>query len=220
MTANNMAQARHNMIEQQIRPWEVLDQRVLELIAELPRDQFVPPGYASLAYADINIPLDHGQVMMSPKVEARLLQALRVQPTDNILEIGTGSGYLTALLACSGKQVHSVDIYPDFVEAARRKLANHGISNVELETGDAANGWDRGGPYNVIAVTGSTPVLPDGLRLGLKIGGRLFVITGEAPVMTARLITRVAEQEWIDKALFETVLPPLVNAPHVQRFVF
>ena len=219
-TAINMAQARHNMIEQQIRPWDVLDQRVLELIADLPRDAFVPPAYLSLAYADINIPLDHGQVMMAPKVEARMVQALNIQTTDTILEIGTGSGYVTALLARSGKQVYSVDIYPDFVEDARRKLADHGIGNVTLETGDAANGWDHHGPYNVIAVTGSMPVLPEALRQGLKIGGRLFVITGEAPVMEARLITRITEQEWIDKALFETVLPPLVNAPRVQRFIF
>jgi len=220
MTATDMAQARHNMIEQQIRPWDVLDQRVLELIADLPRDAFVPKAYASLAYADINIPLDHGQVMMAPKVEARMLQALNIQATDVILEIGAGSGYATALLARSGKQVHSVDIYPDFVEDARRKLADHGITNVTLETGDAANGWGHHGPYNVIAVTGSLPVLPNTLRQDLKIGGRLFVITGEAPVMEARLITRISEQEWVEKALFETILPPLVNAPRIQRFVF
>jgi len=220
MTATDMAQARHNMIEQQIRPWDVLDQRVLELIAELPRDAFVPKGYAGLAYADINLPLEHGQVMMPPKVEARMLQALNVQATDVILEIGTGSGYVTALLARIGKQVYSVDIYPDFVEEARHKLADHGITNASLETGDAVNGWGHHGPYNVIAVTGSLPVLPDALRQDLKIGGRLFVITGEAPVMEARLITRISEQEWVEKALFETELPPLVNAPRIQRFVF
>lgn len=219
-TAMNMAQARHNMIEQQIRPWDVLDQRVLELIADLPREGFVPKAYLNLAYADINIPLDHGQVMMAPKVEARMLQALNIQTSDTILEIGCGSGYVTALLARSGKQVHSVDIYPDFVEDARRKLAAHGIDNVILDTGDAAHGWDRHGPYNVIAVTGSVPILPDALRRALKLGGRLFVITGDAPVMVARLITRSTEQEWIEKALFETVLPPLVNAPQTQRFVF
>lgn len=215
-----MAQARHNMIEQQIRPWDVLDQRVLELIDTLPRDEFVPRKYLGLAYADLNIPLEHGQIMMAPKVEARMLQALAIQPSDTILEVGCGSGYVTALLAKSGKQVHSVDIYPDFVEETRRKLGIHNITNVTLETGDAANGWDRGGPYNVIVITGSMPILPDAFRQSLKIGGRLFVITGEEPVMTAYLITRIAEREWSDRALFETVLPPLVNAAIPKRFVF
>ncbi len=219
-TAMNMALARHNMIEQQIRPWDVLDQRVLELIANLPRDEFVPKAYVSLAYADINLPLEHGQVMMPPKVEARMLQALNIQASDTILEIGCGSGYVTALLARSGKYVHSVDIYPDFVEGTRRKLAAHGIGNVTVESGDAASGWDRNGPYNVIAITGSVPVLPDAFLQALKIGGRLFAISGEEPVMEARLITRSGEREWIEKALFETVLPPLVNAAKPQRFVF
>lgn len=220
MSVMNLAQARHNMIEQQIRPWDVLDERVLDLIAALPREKFVPDTYLSLAYADLCLPLEHDQVMMAPKVEARMLQALNIQPPDAILEIGTGSGYVTALLARSGKQVYSVDIYPDFAEAARRKLAEHGIVNVTLETGDAANGWDRHGPYNAIAVTGSVPVLPNTLRLSLKIGGRLFAITGDAPVMAAHLITRVAEREWIDKTLFETVLPPLINVAQPQRFIF
>jgi protein-L-isoaspartate(D-aspartate) O-methyltransferase len=220
MSAMNMAQARHNMIEQQIRPWDVLDQRVLELIDGLPRDKFVPKAYLKLAYADINIPLDHGQVMMAPKVEARMLQALAIKNTDTILEVGTGSGYVTALLAGSGKHVYSVDVYPDFVDGAGRKLAELGISNVTLECGDAVNGWDRHAPYDVIAITGSLPSLPDGFPQSLKIGGRLFVITGQAPVMAARLIMRTAEQGWVEQALFETVLPPLVNAPQPQRFVF
>ena len=220
MTAMNMAQARHNMIEQQIRPWDVLDQRVLELIDGLPRDAFVPQPYLKLAYADINLPLDHGQVMMPPKVEARMLQALDIKRTDSILEVGTGSGYVTALLARSGKHVYSVDVYPDFVDGAGRKLAELGISNVTLQSGDAVSGWDSHGPYDVIAITGSLPSLPDSFLQSLKIGGRLFVITGQTPVMEARLITRTAEQGWIEQVLFETVLPPLVNAPQPQRFVF
>jgi protein-L-isoaspartate(D-aspartate) O-methyltransferase len=216
----NMAQARHNMIEQQIRPWDVLDQRVLELIDGLPRDKFVPTAYLKLAYADINIPLNHGQVMMPPKVEARMLQALNIKNTDTILEVGTGSGYVTALLARSGKHVYSVDVYPDFIESAGRKLAELDISNVTLESGDAVNGWDNHAPYDVIAITGSLPVLPDSFLQSLKIGGRLFVVTGQAPVMEAYLITRTAEQGWVKQALFETVLPPLVNAPQPQRFIF
>ena len=221
MTATvNLAQARHNMIEQQIRPWDVLDQRILDLIEQLPREDFVPKAYLSLAYADLNIPIGHDQVMMAPKVEARLLQSLAVRPQDTALEIGTGSGYLTALLSRSARQVYSVDIYPDLVEEAERKLAAHGIDNVMLETGDAAHGWGGHGPYDVIAVTGSLPLLPDALRESLKPGGRLFVVTGEAPVMEARLITRLADQAWTDKTLFETVLPPLVNATPPRRFTF
>jgi len=216
----NMAQARHNMIEQQIRPWDVLDQRVLELIDGLPRDKFVPTTYLKLAYADVNIPLDHGQVMMPPKIEARMLQALDIKSSDSILEVGTGSGYVTALLARSGKHVYSVDVYPDFLESAGRKLAELGIGNVTLESGDAVNGWDNHAPYDVIAITGSLPVLPDSFLQGLKIGGRLFVVTGQEPVMEACLITRTAEQGWVKQALFETVLPPLVNAPQPQRFIF
>lgn len=216
----NLTQARHNMIEQQIRPWDVLDQRVLDLIEALPREGFVPKTYLTLAYADLNIPLAHDQVMMAPKVEARLLQSLAVRPQDVALEIGTGSGYLTALLARSARKVYSVDIYPDLVEEAGRRLVAHSIDNVMLETGDAANGWDHHAPYDVIAVTGSLPILPDALRRSLARGGRLFVITGEAPVMEARLITRTGEQEWTDKGLFETVLPPLVNAQPPRRFTF
>lgn len=216
----NLAQARHNMIEQQIRPWDVLDQRVLELIDGLPRDKFVPTAYLKLSYADINVPLDHGQVMMAPKVEARMLQALNIKASDTILEVGTGSGYVTALLAHSGKHVYSVEIYPDFVESAGRRLAELGSGNVTLENGDAVNGWDRHGPYDVIAITGSLPALPDNFLQSLKPGGRLFVISGQEPVMEAYLITRTGEQGWVKQALFETVLPPLVNAPQPQRFIF
>ena len=220
MTTLNLAQARHNMIEQQIRPWDVLDQRVLELIAALPREDFVPPGYLSLAYADINIPLEHGQTMMAPKVEARMVQALELKPRDTVLEIGTGSGYVPALLAKSSKHVYSVDIYADFVERAAQELTGHGITNVTLENGDAASGWGAHQPYDAIAVTGSLPILPEQLRRQLKVGGRLFVVTGDEPVMSAQLITRVSEDGWSQRTLFETVLPTLVNAPQPPRFVF
>ncbi len=220
MTTPNLALARHNMIEQQIRPWDVLDQRVLELIDSLPREAFVPAAYTSLAYADINIPLEHGEMMMPPKVEARMLQALNVQLGESALEIGTGSGYFTALLARCAKQVYSVDIHAEFTQQARHKLTAHGIANVSLDTGDASRGWEQHGPYHVIAVTGSLPVLPDSLRRSLKTGGRLFVITGDAPVMTAQLITRIGEESWGQQTLFETVLPPLINAPQPPRFVF
>lgn len=215
-----LARARYNMIEQQIRPWEVLDERVLQLLADMHRDEFVPAAYRRLAYADIDIPLGHEQVMMAPKIEARLLQALAIEPTDDVLEVGTGSGYLAALLASLGHHVYSVDIFPDFIDQARTSLERHGISNVTLETGDAANGWDRHGPYDVIAVTGSLPVLPESFRTALRPGGRLFAVVGVSPVMEALLITRVGQQEWITESLFETEIPSLINAPIPRRFVF
>ncbi|MEW6353189.1 MAG: protein-L-isoaspartate O-methyltransferase [Pseudomonadota bacterium] len=215
----NIEQARFNMIEQQIRTWEVLDQSVLDLLARVPREEFVPPAYRKLAFADINIPLGHGQVMMQPKVEGRLLQALQIQPRDTILEVGTGSGYVTALLANLGAQVCSVDIFPDFTDTARRKLAAHGIGNVTLETGDAAQGWAAHGPYDVIAVTGSLPLATtQGFEQSLKVGGRLFVIVGRAPAMEALLITRVDDAQWVRESLFETDIPALLNAPQPPAF--
>jgi len=210
--------ARQNMINQQIRPWEVLDMHVLELITRVPRESFVPAEYRTLAFADTCIPLGHGQTMMSPKLEARILQAVNVQPTDKILEIGTGSGYMTALLAQSGRHVFSVDIIPEFTESARKKLDELSMSNTTLETGDAANGWDQDAPYDVIVITGSTPVLSENFQHTLSIGGRMFAIIGESPVMEAVLITRVGEGEWTYESLFETEITPLINAPEPQRF--
>lgn len=218
MNAMNFEQARFNMIEQQIRPWEVLDQRILDLIAEVRREEFVPPQFKSLAYSDLGIPLGRGEVMMAPKIEARLLQALAVRPDEAVLEVGTGSGYLTALLATLGRYVYSVEIHPEFKMEAARKLAAHGFDNVNLDIGDAAHGWDRHGPYDVIAITGSLPVLPESFQNSLTIGGRLFAVVGELPVMEALLITRVGEDEWAREHLFETALPSLLNAPQVRRF--
>lgn len=212
--------ARFNMIEQQIRPWEVLDQRVLDLIAEVPREAFVPEAFQALAFADIQIPLPHGQVMMTPKVEARMLQALAIEAEDRILEIGTGSGYVTALLARSGRQVISVEYFPDLSAAAGEKLNRQGIYNVRLEVGDASKGWPALGPYDVIAVTGSVPVLDVALQEQLAPRGRLFVVVGQAPVMEARLITRVGEGQWACESLFETVLPPLIGIPRPSAFHF
>lgn len=215
----NIEQARFNMIEQQIRTWDVLDQSVLDLLARMPREDFVPLPYRNLAFADISIPLSHGQVMMQPKLEARIVQALNITPTDVILEIGTGSGYLTALLASLGKQVYSVDIFEEFTASAQRKLAAHNIMNATLETGDAALGWDRHGPYDVIVITGSLPVFADKFQQQLNLGGRLFMVTGMAPAMDARLITRRGEVRWVCESLFETSLPPLLNAPRPPSFV-
>lgn len=212
--------ARFNMIEQQIRPWEVLNQEVLDLLAAVPREDFVPEEYRRLAFADINIALGHDQVTMTPKVEARLLQSLELRPEDRILEIGTGCGYLTALLAKSGRHVTSIDIFPDFTAAASDKLARHGFSNIELVTADAVRGWPARAPYDAIVVTGSVPELDTGFQEQLDLGGRLFIIVGEAPIMEALLITRVGEREWASESLFETYIPPLIGASRKETFTF
>jgi len=216
----NVEQARHNMIQQQIRPWEVLDPRVLELLQEVPREEFVPAAWRHLAFVDMNIPLGHGEVMMAPRVEARLLQALEIKPGDRVLEVGTGSGYLTALLARLAAEVFSVDIEPEFAASARDKLAAHGFSNVSVEAGDGARSWDRHGPYDVIVLTGSVPVLPEGHRQALAVGGRLAAIVGSAPVMEATVVRRTAADGWQSTGLFETELPPLRNAEAPARFDF
>lgn len=218
MTDLDITKARYNMIEQQIRPWEVLDQRVLDVMEQTPREDFVPEANCNLAFADINIPLSYGEVMMEPRVEARMLQALNIQSTDSILEVGTGSGYITALLARLGKYVVSVDIHADNTKSAKQKLEEHGISNITLETEDASAGWNRHAPYDVIAITGSMPTLPEAFQFSLNHGGRLFCVIGESPVMTATLITRVGEYEWTHEALFETELPPLKNIAPARHF--
>ncbi len=219
MTEIDYEQARFNMIEQQIRPWEVLDDRVLAVMARAPREDFVPEPYRNLAFSDVRIPLGHGQTMMNPNVEGRLLQALLLAPEDTVLEVGTGSGYLTACLAALGSSVRSVDIHPDFTESAARKLRTHGIDNIRLETGDATQGWGER-RYDAIALTGALPELPDSWRRQLAVGGRLFAIIGEPPIMEARLVTRVGEREWNEHSLFDTELPYLANAAKPREFVF
>ena len=218
MSDMNLENARQNMIEQQIRPWEVLDQRVLDLLNEIPRENFVPKRYLKLAYADTTIPLGDEQVMMPPRVEARILQALNIQADETVLEVGTGSGYVTALLASLAEHVYSVDINTEMTRTAGEKLADHGIINVVLETGDAARGWDAHAPYDVIVLTGSLPLLPDNFKQALTVGGRLLAIVGDTPAMDVVLITRVGESEWTQETLFETDLPPLINAPEPDRF--
>ncbi len=213
-------QARFNMIEQQIRPAEVLDQRVLEVIANTPREAFVPANYRDLAFSDINIPLPNGQMMMKPIMEGRLLQALDIQPEDSILEIGTGSGYFTALLAKLGKQVHSVEIDANIMATTQTRLTTQSIENVVLLQGDASRGWEQDGPFDVIAITGSLPILPENFQQQLTVGGRLVVIVGQSPAMQVLLITRVSETQWTTTALFETDFPALINAEQPSAFVF
>jgi protein-L-isoaspartate(D-aspartate) O-methyltransferase len=212
--------ARHNMIEQQIRPWEVLDQRVLDLLGKVKREDFVPPQYRSLAFVDMEIPLGHGECMWSPKLEARVLQALAIQRQDKVLEVGTGSGYFTALLASQAMQVISVEIEPEFRADAEAKLRAHGFANVTCKAGDAARDWAEDGQFDVIVLTGSCPAFPEAFRQRLKSGGRLFVIEGEAPAMTARLVTRTGLDSFRADSLFETALKALRNAPQPELFEF
>ena len=216
----NIEQARYNMVEQQIRPWDVLDQGVLDLLFKIRREDFVPEAHRALAFVDMEIPLGHGQAMWTPKLEARAIQELAIQPTDRVLEVGTGSGYLTALLAADAAEVVSVDIEPEFTASATQKLRAHGIHNVVLHTGDAARDWADEAGFDVIVLTGSTPLLSDAFRKRLKVGGRLFAIVGEAPVMQAQLITCTAPGAFRSVVLFETCVAPLANAPHPAAFVF
>ena len=220
MSAMDFELARHNMVESQIRPWEVLDQRVIDLVSRAPREDYVPAPYRTLAFADMSLPLGRAQVMMQPKIEARLVQELEINPKDKILEIGTGSGYMTALLAALGGHVHSVEIFPEFTQAAQEKLAGHGVRNVTLETGDGARGWESHAPYDAILITGALPVLPESFKNGLAPGGRLIAIVGKSPVMEVQLIRRLGANSFGMHSLFETDLPPLLNAYEPAKFVF
>jgi len=220
MNPAEIEQARFNMIVQQIRPWEVLDPQVLEAMQRVPREAFLPERYRSLAFADTNIPLGHDQVMMTPNVEGRLLQALAIRAEDSILEIGTGSGYLTACLARLGRHVTSIEILPELAAAAAARLSEQAIDNITLQTGDALREISPEIHFDVIAVTGSLPVLDQQFFGNLENGGRLFVITGQLPIMEARLITRVNGNNWTSESLFETCIPPLINAPVPEAFSF
>jgi protein-L-isoaspartate(D-aspartate) O-methyltransferase len=216
----NLEQARTNMVEQQIRTWEVLDQEVLDLLYVVPREEFVPEQHRALAFSDLEIPIGDGERMWQPKMEARVLQELGIHKTDRVLEVGTGSGYLTALMAHRAAQVCSVEIKPALAAFGRRNLERHGAEHVTLETGDAARGWESHAPYDVIVLTGSTPVLPRNFLEQLAPGGRLFAVVGEAPAMSARLVTCSAPGAWRSVDLFETVIAPLVNAEQPSGFHF
>src|ERR1700731_4439331 len=192
----NIEQARFNMIEQQIGPWDVLDPEVLALLAVVKRENFVPAAYRSLAFADFEIPLPGGQHMLSPKVEARVLQELGVKKHESVLEVGTGSGYMAALLAHRAQHVLTIDILPELSAFAKDNFANNGVINVAALTGDAALGWPAQGPYDVICVSGGLPLLPPELLNQLKIGGRLSAFVGTRPIMTAQIVTRLGETEF------------------------
>jgi len=216
----NLEQARHNMVEQQIRTWEVLDQDVLDLLYAVPREEFVPPAFRNLAFADMEIPIGEGERMWAPKLEARVLQELAIQRTERVLEVGTGSGYLTALLAHRAAHVYTVEIHPALAEFGRANLARHGKHNVTLEVGEGARGYPQWAPYDLIVLSGSTPVVPQSLLDSLAPGGRLFAVVGDAPVMAARIHSCAAPGAFRTVDLFETVLAPLLHCAQPSRFTF
>lgn len=211
--------ARRQMVQQQVRAWDVSDPSVLRVISELQREQFVPSGYEDLAFADTEIPLPHGQMMMKPIVEGRLLQALELNAEHNILEIGTGTGFLTACLAKLSAAVSSVDVFSDFIDMAKSNLADAGIENIELICMDATTELPEG-QFDAVAVTGSLPVFDTRFLDAVKPGGRLFVIVGNSPVMDANVVTRIGENDWTTKSLFETDVRPLLNASRPSAFSF
>jgi protein-L-isoaspartate(D-aspartate) O-methyltransferase len=211
--------ARRQMVDQQIRTWEVLDPRVLDAMSEVPREAFVPAEYRQLAFADAPIPVGFGQSMLAPKVQGRILQALGINAEDSVLEIGSGSGYLSAALALLGAATHSIDIHPGLIALARENLRAVPEAQVTFEVRDAFDAAPLG-EFDVIAVTGSLPVYDSRFERSLKIGGRLFAVIGAAPVMDAVLVRRVDSNEWIRESLFETVIEPLINATAAQKFVF
>jgi protein-L-isoaspartate(D-aspartate) O-methyltransferase len=211
--------ARQQMVDQQIRTWEVLDPRVLDVLSAVPREAFVPPAYRELAFADTPIPIGFGQSMLAPLLQGRILQSLAVNDADTVLEVGTGTGYLTAAFGLLASGIHSIDIRADFTAAATANLRTVPEARVTLETRDAFSVAPLG-EYDVIAVTGSLPVYDTRFEQALRVGGRLFAVVGVAPVMDAILVRRVDRTEWIRESLFETVIDPLVNAAAPQGFVF
>jgi protein-L-isoaspartate(D-aspartate) O-methyltransferase len=216
----DIEQARFNMIEQQIRPWEVLDPAVLDLLSVVKREDFVPAAHKELAFADIEMPIGNGQTMLEPKIEARLLQEIAIKNTDTVLEIGTGSGYMAALLAAKAEYVYSVEIDPALAESAKRNLENAGVANAGVQVGDGSRGLPEQAPFDAIVISGSMPVLPPALLKQLKVGGRLVAFVGEAPVMHAQLVTRTGEDAFNTINLFETVVAPLANTAQRESFVF
>jgi protein-L-isoaspartate(D-aspartate) O-methyltransferase len=220
----NIEKARFNMIEQQIRTWDVLDQDILELLMVVKREAFVPDQYKNMAFADTEIPLPGGENMLLPKMEARILQEVAVKKHEHVLEVGAGSGYMAALLAHKARHVTTVDINPTLQALARQNLAGYGATNVEVALGNGARGWAGSGnnsaPYDVIVISGSLPVLPDTLLQQIKVGGRIFAIVGQLPTMSAQIITRVTDTAFKTEKIFETVVKPLREAYEPSHFKF
>ena len=215
----NLEQARFNMIEQQIRPWDIVDSKVLDLLFIVKREAFVPAAYQDLAFADTELPLGHDAVMLAPKIEAHALQALAMRPHEKVLEVGTGSGYMAALLGAHADHVWSMEIVPELAAVARENLRLYGVSNVSVETGDGLQGMPAQAPFDVILISGAVSVVPPELLAQLKVGGRLFAIVGEAPAMQAQLMTRVNDSSYSTVTQFESSTE-LLKAPAAQKFVF
>ncbi|NHZ44699.1 protein-L-isoaspartate O-methyltransferase family protein [Massilia aquatica] len=216
----NIEQARFNMIEQQIRPWNVLDQDVLDLLVVVKREDFVPATYKTLAFVDTEIPLPGGEAMFTPKIEARILQDVAVKKHENVLEIGAGSGYMAALLAHKARHVTTVEINPELKELAASNLANAGLNNVTVELGNGAEGWDKGAPFDVIVISGALESLPEVFLKQVKVGGRIAAIIGQAPVMSAQVITRVSETAYDTVKVFETNVKMLSTSVKSSHFTF
>jgi protein-L-isoaspartate(D-aspartate) O-methyltransferase len=208
------------MVEQQVRPWEVLDSNILKLLETLHREDFVPVRYRKMAFADLSVPLDHAQVMMKPVVEGRLLQSLSIQPDETVLEIGTGSGWVTACLAHLAKRVVSVELFEDLSKGAAANLKSKGVANAELEVGDVMQGWQPEQAHDVVVVTGSVDEIPEHFRGWVNPGGRMFIVRGNAPAMEAMLCTRLGVSEWQEESLFEIDLPRLIHAERAPQFEF
>ena len=215
----NLETARRQMIDQQVRAWSVLDDAVLDVLRAVPRERFVPEVYREVAFADMEIPLGHGQHMLPPKVDGRLLQALAVQRDDEVLEVGTGSGFLAACLSRMARSVRSLEIHAELAEAAARTLRSESVTNVTVERMDAST-LDEHDRYDAIALTASLPVYDPRFERALKVGGRLFVVVGTSPIMEARLVTRTGPSEWATGSLFETCIDPMENAARPPRFSF
>jgi protein-L-isoaspartate(D-aspartate) O-methyltransferase len=216
----NIEQARFNMIEQQIRPWNVLDTDILDLLHVVKREHFVPAAFQNLAFADVEIPLPGGEAMMTPKLEARALQEIGLKKHETVLEIGTGSGYMAALMAHRAARVTTVEINPQIKELAETNLARAGISNVTVELGNGAQGWDQGTQFDVIVISGALEVLPEAFMQQVKVGGRIACIVGEPPAMEFNIITRTGENAWNTVKVFETNVKYLSGAPAVSHFQF
>lgn len=214
----NVEQARFNMVEQQVRPWDVLDARVLGVLSTVPRERFVPAAYRNLAFADLAVPLAHGEVMMRPVLEGRVLQALALTGTESVLEIGTGSGFLAACLGKLARDVLSVERHRDLVDAARAALREAGITNVQVEHADGLAGFDPRREFDAVVLSGAVFRLPAHVKRWVKPGGRLFVIEGESPLQRALLLTHAGDGRFTEETLFETDLPYLANAEPPKRF--
>jgi len=218
MLEMNFEIARHNMIEQQIRPWNVIDPVVLDALDVVPRENYVPDELKQSAFSDVELPIGYNQVMLCPKIEAKILQAVQAQKTDNVLEVGTGSGYMTALLAHLTDKVTTIEINEQLSRQAQEKLSAEGFNNITYIIDDASKGFAQYPPFDIIILTGSAAQLPDDFKQSLKTGGRLFAVTGTAPVMEASLITRVSSDQYTCEELFETEIPPLENISQAETF--